>query len=362
MLDFDLLIQLYKEAIVEQVTLCFILNYKGQVFIARRHKLDYLDGCYELPQGVMQDGESVLGASHRILKKFFNLELLSIEQFIRSFPYISAQGKKCRAFVFHVQVKDPLCLTLSRNDHGVWMTLPEMGYWPIMTQFSEAIFSFWTGEGYDKVVANTLIERAKKDSIWRFKVRVLPCREGEFILLKRARRRKQYPLYYEFPGKEFKEDQELDSVIVECVSEQTGHIPERIVRYLGYFDYVSPSRQEVREFIFAVIAQDKPITLSEHAYAIWAADLSHSSISATPSTQAACALYKRKFMSEIPQELEELPVVYHDPFSEQDGRLFDHLKALDALERQGAVDLHALREVPLRKKTIPPELHRALGL
>lgn len=361
--DWDLLVRAHTEASIQQVTLGYVINHHGTVFIARRHKFDYLDGCYELPQGVLHKGENLFNASRRILKKHFSVNLTSIDTFLHTFTYVSPKGDRCRAFIFAVRVEDPSKITLDRNDHGTWMQMGEYTYWPIITDFGQAMFNFWTGEGYHQILADTLIEQAKREGYWRYKMRVILKRENEFLLLKRARRNRTFPLYYELPGKEFTYVHDMDSVVVASITEQTGWPPTRIIGFLGTYDYQSQvSKIPVREFIFAACAQNERIKLSEHAYSVFVKDLSNKSLTTTPVVECGCKMFQDRFFLNRPEVIEMPPPVYFDPFEEKDLTLLSHLDAVDAMERQGKLELAALRGHPLRKRMIPKDLHKSLGL
>lgn len=364
-IDWDLLVRSYTQTIIQQVTLAFVINHHTFSFIARRHVEDFLPGCYELPQGILLKTETVEEGSTRILKNHFNVDLTCIERFLSTFTYTSAVGKQCRCFIFAVTIKDPFTLKLDRNDHGVWMNIQDLQKWPIITHFSQALLLFWIGESYHPWLAHTLIEQAKRENVWRYKVRILLHQAEEFLLLKRARRMRTMPLMYELPGKEIKQAEEIDSVIIQATYEQTGSYPERITKFLGAYDYISSSsRTPVREFIYAVKPQEKPIILSEHAYYVWVKDCSNASISVTPCVEYAYEQYKKAFFVNPPEKIEVPPPIYFQrPLNSEEQSIQQFLESLHELEKYGRIsNPQHLQKFLLRKNSLPQNIRDMLGL
>lgn len=364
-IDWDLLIKMNTEPSIHKVAVAFVVHHYLYAFIARRHVQDYLKGCYELPEGILEDNETVNGAAHRILLKHYGVELLNIKHFLNSFAYTSANRERTRMFVFCATVKDPFKMKLDRNDHGVWLGPSEMRNWPIITYFQESLLHFWTGESYNPMLAATLVEQAKVEGYWRQKVRaVLFNKEGEILFLKRARRNKVMPLLYELPGKEIEFSSQIDSALIASVTEQTGWAPRGIRRYLGHYDYYSEATKSlVREYLYALHAQDKPVKLSEHAYYVWESKLNSEELSLTPSAKMGYELFLERFFLKKPSLLKVPPTIYFDPtntLEEQANK--QYLDAMDELTRFGKIDMEALRGKPLIKKAIPSEYHKDLGL
>lgn len=331
---------------IEAVALGFVINYRGYSFITRRRQGDYLQECFEIPVGLLSLGnEGIEEAAKRILKKDYGLDLVSIDYFLSAFTFVSPKKKRTRQFNFVVSVASPERVKIDRNDHGLWMCKEEMNYWPIMTVIRDAMVNYWVGEGYSPLHADFLIESAKAEDVWRHKVRLIPIQERMVLLLKRSRRQKTLPLYYEFPGKEVPSGVDMDTIIVEAMQEQTGFPPEAIVGYVGHYDYVSSENfEKVREFIYFVAAQkDQKVKLSTHAYAFWTKDFSLKKVEVTPCVHSAMALLNKRFiLGKTPKQKMPAPK-YCDP--NKTPRSLKQRKKMDAWAAMcdtGKVDLEAL--------------------
>lgn len=331
---------------IEAVALGFVINDDGYSFITRRRQGDYLQEAFEIPVGLVRLGkENLLQAATRILKSEYGLDLVSIDYFLTAFTFISPKKKKTRQFNFVVRVADSHRVQIARNDHGLWMCKEEMGYWPLMKVIQEALMTFWIGEGYSALLADFLVESAKKEDIWRHKVRLIPIQEKMVLLLKRSRRQKILPLYYEFPGKEIPSGVDVDTVIVEAMQEQTGYPPEAVVGYAGYYDYISDENfDKVREFIYFVAAQKgQKVKLATHAYAFWTEDFSLKKVEVTPCVHAGMAALGTRFiLGQTPQK-KTPPPRYCDV--NKTPKSMKQRKQMDAWTKMcetGKVDLKAL--------------------
>lgn len=363
-LDWDFLTNYLKDEAAAKVGLCFVVNYHSFAFIARRHKTDYLRGLYELPQGILNPKEGIVEGTTRILRDDYNIKLKEITRYLGFFDYVSPNGNKTRMFCFVVRVEDVFQIKIKRNDHGTWLQPSEIKNWLIIEHFLRFLLSFWYGEGFDPNLSRAVIEQAKREDIWRFKVRVLLFKKGQILVLKRARRQKTMPLYYEFPGKEIRHNQDIDSAIVSCVTEQTGWPPGNIMSLLGFFDYKNEqTNQVVREFIYSASGQDKPVKISEHAYSAWVANEKDQNLSFTPSALYGFKCFDERTFVGIPDKIKIPPTVYYSQF--EASLTPEHSRYLDAmyeLEAFGKVDVEALRGKPLIKNSFSPEMQKKLGL
>lgn len=362
-MNWNLLINYLKEPNIEHVGLCFVINYHSFAFIARRRSRDYLEGCYELPQGILNPGEEVVSGAKRILKEFYNVDLKAISRYLGEFTYTSGNNRHTQMFCFVVTVQNPKKIQIKRNDHGAWMQLSEIRSWPIITHFEEFLVKFWLGEGFDPNLSRALIEQSKREDIWRYKVRVLSFKKGEVLLLKRARRHRILPLYYELPGKEITYNQDIDSAIIACMTEQTGWAPVDVTGFIGCYDYKSESSKGVvvREFIYSAIAQDQPVKLSEHAYSAWVKEVKPKNTLCTPSAAFALEQFAEKSFVNVPDKVEILPAVYSKISDLMTDERKRYLDAMTKLETTGEIDVEALRGNELIKEAFPPEMQKKLG-
>ena len=89
-----------------------ITNEKGQVFLAKRKKDDFMGGIYEIPGGNTNKGENIYDTLVREIKEETNLTVDKVTSYIDQFDYLSSSCKKCRQFNFKVEVTGgPILLT-----------------------------------------------------------------------------------------------------------------------------------------------------------------------------------------------------------------------------------------------------------
>ena len=364
-MDWEYFFEQHVEPGIERVAMGFAIVYKGHVYITRRRRGDYLEECFEFPTGLAKMGqEGVFEACRRILKEEYRLDLVSIDYYLNAFTFTSPNKNKTRQFNFAVTVKNPKSLRFGRNDHGLWMKKEEMGHWPIMTVLRTALINLWAGEGYDPLIADYLIETAKKENVWRHKVRLIPLQERMMLLLKRSRRQKVFPLLYEFPGKEIPSGIDIDTILVEAMQEQTGFPPEAIVGYVGHYDYVSGQDfEKVREFYYLVVApKGQNVRLSTHAYAFWTEDFDVKKVEVTPSVHEGIAALSRRFILGPTPKVKMPPPAYCDPNESAKSR--KQRKGMDAwteMQNKGVFDLAALEGQVLVKRGLPEEIRKQLS-
>lgn len=113
------------EGIERMVVGAIITNEKGEIFLARRKKDDFMGGFYEIPGGNAEKGESILDTLIREVKEETNLDIIKVNSYIDQFDYLSNSCKKCRQFNFKVEVKGgPILLT--EHDEYKWINLQEI--------------------------------------------------------------------------------------------------------------------------------------------------------------------------------------------------------------------------------------------
>lgn len=102
-----------------------ITNEKGEIFLAKRKKDDFMGGIYEIPGGNAKKGESIYDTLVREIKEETNLDIKKVESYIDQFDYLSGSCKKCRQFNFKVLVTGgPILLT--EHDSYKWIQLKDI--------------------------------------------------------------------------------------------------------------------------------------------------------------------------------------------------------------------------------------------
>lgn len=102
-----------------------ITNEKGEIFLAKRKKDDFMGGIYEIPGGNAKKGEGIYETLIREIKEETNLDIKKVESYIDQFDYLSRSCKKCRQFNFKVTTTGgPILLT--EHDSYKWIELKEI--------------------------------------------------------------------------------------------------------------------------------------------------------------------------------------------------------------------------------------------
>ncbi|MBR6504290.1 MAG: NUDIX domain-containing protein [Clostridia bacterium] len=123
-----------------------ITNEKGEIFLAKRKKDDFMGDIYEIPSGNSKKGESIYDTLIREIKEETNLDTKRVISYIDQFDYLSGSCKKCRQFNFKVEVTGgPILLT--EHDSYKWIELkdidkeneisPELKYGLLVYKFNE---------------------------------------------------------------------------------------------------------------------------------------------------------------------------------------------------------------------------------
>lgn len=114
-----------------------------------------------------------------------------------------------------------------------------------------------------------LVEESKKDGIQRLVVGAVIRSDNKILLLKRSKDDFMSGIYELSSGKVEHGENLLEALNRE-VNEETSLEIREILRYIGYFDYLSKSGKKTRQFNFLVEVIDaKKITLSEHESYVW---------------------------------------------------------------------------------------------
>lgn len=110
---------------VRQFVVGGIVEDGGKVLLLRRPEDDFMGGIFELPSGKVEAGETLDGALIREIKEETNLDVTDIREYIGSFDYTSASGKKSRQFTFAVSVAQHEPVELHEHDAYLWGSLED---------------------------------------------------------------------------------------------------------------------------------------------------------------------------------------------------------------------------------------------
>ena len=123
-----------------------------------------------------------------------------------------------------------------------------------------------------KIFLDGLLEKAKKDGIEKFIVGAVIRNQDKVLLLER-------PVddfmggINELPSGNMEEGEDILQSLIREVKEETNLDLDRILKYLGSFDYTSGSGKPARQFNFLITVKEiGEIKLTEHDNFYWAGE------------------------------------------------------------------------------------------
>lgn len=288
---------------LHKIALGIVAHHRSTVVILQRGPKCYLPDQYEIPNDLLNPQESIQAGLHRILFDQTNLKIKSMGGFLGCHDYKSAHGVKTRLFVFWVEVLKPSDLKPAPEfSHGVFIFFDEVQRYGIIHPFLAKLVRFWFGANLDLEFLNALAETAKKEGLWRHKVRIAVRRnDGHILLLKRPRKARTFPMLYEMPGGDVDYGENLLEACQRHLARQTQLQLHETLEYLGRFDYRSKVQQEsVREFlILAEVTAAASFEISEHAHGLYVDLLKFQKLTATDSCEHHFRAFHRRFFGNL---------------------------------------------------------------
>ncbi len=117
----------------------------------------------------------------------------------------------------------------------------------------------------DKFIKN-LESKAKKDKIQRFLVGGVVFSMGKILIVRRSFKDDFLPGYFEIPGGRIEEDENIIQGLEREIEEETNLKIKGQLKYIGYFDVVSPDGKKARQFNFLVQTISNKVKLSDEHY------------------------------------------------------------------------------------------------
>ena len=105
---------------VHQLVVGAVIANDGHVLLLRRLESDFMGGIYELPSGKVEPGETLDTALRREVQEETGLDVATIDGYLGSFDYTSANGKKSRQFNFTTSVTVIRPVRLQEHDTYLW--------------------------------------------------------------------------------------------------------------------------------------------------------------------------------------------------------------------------------------------------
>ena len=106
-----------------------VVVHQGKALLLCRRQGDFMGGIYELPSGVVEEGETLGEALAREVEEETGLELIRSGAYVGSFDYLSGSERATRQFNFLVEVAPKTQVRLTEHDTYVWVdreTLAEL--------------------------------------------------------------------------------------------------------------------------------------------------------------------------------------------------------------------------------------------
>ncbi len=121
MIDFEGLMAEARDDGVIKVVVGAIIAKDGKILLLQRPKDDFIGGIFELPSGNLESGEAISEGLKREVLEETGLEIVSIDDYLGCFDYLSGSGKKVRQFNFFVTTKTTGPVKLTEHDTFVWV-------------------------------------------------------------------------------------------------------------------------------------------------------------------------------------------------------------------------------------------------
>ena len=119
---------------IERVVAGAVIRNNGTVLLLKRAQSDYLGGIYELPSGVVEDGETLDQALRREVAEETGLEVVGIGRYLGHFDYPSGSGILTRQLNFLVTVR-PAAVALSpEHETFAWVDKAGLVEYPVSEQ------------------------------------------------------------------------------------------------------------------------------------------------------------------------------------------------------------------------------------
>jgi 8-oxo-dGTP diphosphatase len=94
-----------------------ITNNENDILLLKRVADDFMGGLVELPSGSVNKGEEILESLQREVKEETGLNIISIDNYVGEFDYISSSEKKTRQLTFSVSVEG-VDIQLNPKEHS----------------------------------------------------------------------------------------------------------------------------------------------------------------------------------------------------------------------------------------------------
>lgn len=146
----------------------------------------------------------------------------------------------------------------------------------------------------DQTVYQRLITEAKTEDIMRYAVGAIIRSENRILLLHRKKDDFMGGID-EIPSGIVEENETLEEAINREVKEETDFLVQKVIDYLGYFDYYSKKGAKTRQFNFVVITNKANIVLSEHDSYRWATKDELDDSDATKEVKKVIKTYFNKY-------------------------------------------------------------------
>ena len=102
-----------------------------KVLLLRRRDDDFMAGLYELPGGVVEDGETLSRALGREVAEETGLPVAEVRRYLGRFDYLSAGGRATRQFNFLAAVARPGPVLLSEHSAYLWAAPQDLARLPV---------------------------------------------------------------------------------------------------------------------------------------------------------------------------------------------------------------------------------------
>lgn len=105
---------------LDRIVVGAVIKDADTVLLLRRPPGEFMAGLWELPSGKVEPDERLSEALHREVFEETGLTISAVTEYLGSFDYTSASGKRTRQHTFAVRVEQPEPIILTEHDEFQW--------------------------------------------------------------------------------------------------------------------------------------------------------------------------------------------------------------------------------------------------
>jgi 8-oxo-dGTP diphosphatase len=127
---------------IERYVVGAVVIRDGKALLLRRQSDDFLGGLYELPSGVVENGETFQEALRREVREETSLTITQVERELGTFDYRSRSGRPTRQVNYVVRAEGDE-IVLSEHDDHRWIGPSDLNSLNVSTETRDVLSAAW---------------------------------------------------------------------------------------------------------------------------------------------------------------------------------------------------------------------------